>query len=325
MAGEHGHAVRADLVRRVSVGGDAVGSHDHGVHLSFSHEACGHVVADERAGNARARQLPRREARALPHRARLVGVHALDLALLGRGVYHAERRAVERRRQASGVAVREHAAALPQQRGSVRADGAVRGFVLGLHALRLREQGVGHGRRSRAPVERNTRAAQHALDRPAQVHRGRARAGDLLGRPLERGAVCGNLARARVAAGGLPSPKRHGSGARHADGGRAAHRERLDRVHHRPPIRGSLDRELAGQQALVDVGERRGAVGGARQLHGARETVESEVRGHGASFPSETTILTESARARREDVAPRRPTGRGMPSERSTVRSATGS
>ena len=30
--------------------------------------------------DARARQLPRREARALPHWARLVGVHALDLA-----------------------------------------------------------------------------------------------------------------------------------------------------------------------------------------------------------------------------------------------------
>ena len=65
----------------------------------------------------------------------------------------------------------------------------------------------------RAPSSATRARGQHALDRPAQVHAVRARAGDLLGRrPLERGAVCGNLARARGVAGGLPSPKRHGSG-----------------------------------------------------------------------------------------------------------------
>ena len=243
------------------------------------------------------------------------------LALLA-AAYTTPSAVAERRRQASGVAVREHAAALPQQRGSVRADGAVRGFVLGSMRFASRT-----GRRPRPQEPRLSSSATRA--RPARARPPsagslpRSRAGDLSAvRSSARRGMRKPRPRPRRR---RPRAQRHGSGARHADGGRAAHRERLDRVHHRPPIRGSLDRELAGQQALVDVGERRGAVGGARQLHGARETVESEVRGHGASFPSETTILTESARARREDVAPRRPTGRGMPSERSTVRLATGS
>ena len=143
MLGEHGHTVGPDLVGGIAVGGDAVRSDDDGVDLALRHQARCHVVADQRCGDADARQLPRRQARALPHRARLIGVDALDLALSGGRVDNAERRSVQHGPQTAGVAVGEHLRPGAEQFGAVCADRTVRCDVLVLHAEDLLDHGIG--------------------------------------------------------------------------------------------------------------------------------------------------------------------------------------
>ena len=75
--GEHGQWIRANLVSKVSICADAVGAHDHHIHLASLHEAACHVVVHERAGHASLHKLPHRKARALVYRARLVHPHLL--------------------------------------------------------------------------------------------------------------------------------------------------------------------------------------------------------------------------------------------------------
>src|SRR5439155_3188748 len=50
--GKDGDAVRADLVRGVAIGGNAVGPDDDGLHLSLFHDLGGHAVTDERGVDA---------------------------------------------------------------------------------------------------------------------------------------------------------------------------------------------------------------------------------------------------------------------------------
>ena len=50
MGREHGQRVRADLVRRVAVGRDAVGAREHDVHLAARHERAGGRVGQHAAG-----------------------------------------------------------------------------------------------------------------------------------------------------------------------------------------------------------------------------------------------------------------------------------
>ena len=78
-----------------------------------AHERARHAVGDDRRVDAVAHELPRGQARALQERPRLVGEHGDALALLDRGADHAERRAVARRRERAGVAVREDARRRP--------------------------------------------------------------------------------------------------------------------------------------------------------------------------------------------------------------------
>ena len=110
LPGQHRHAVGADLVRHVAVGGDAVGADDDQVDLAEPHHRAGHVVGDDRRVDAVLDQLPRGQPRALQKRPRLVGEHGDLLALLGGRANHAERGAVAGRRQRAGVAVRQDAA-----------------------------------------------------------------------------------------------------------------------------------------------------------------------------------------------------------------------
>ena len=120
LLGQHGHAVGADLVRHVAVGGDAVGADDHQIDLTEPHHRAGHVVGDDRRVDAVLDELPRREPRALQKRARLVGQHGDLLALLGGRADDAERRAVAGGRQRPGVAVRQDLSPI-QAPGSRRA------------------------------------------------------------------------------------------------------------------------------------------------------------------------------------------------------------
>ncbi len=73
LACQHGHAVGADLVRRVAVGRNAIGADDDEIDLPLPHQRPGHVVGDHGRLNAVADQFPGREPRALQKRARLVG------------------------------------------------------------------------------------------------------------------------------------------------------------------------------------------------------------------------------------------------------------
>ena len=56
--GQHGHAVSANLVGHIAIGGNAVGPHDHGFDLALAHHCSGHIVSDERGLNAVFHQLP---------------------------------------------------------------------------------------------------------------------------------------------------------------------------------------------------------------------------------------------------------------------------
>ena len=82
-------------------------------------------------------QLPRRQPRALEKRARLVGEDGDALALLHRGADDAERRAVARRGQRTGVAVREHAPAVRHDLGAETAHGPAAGDVFVVNQARL--------------------------------------------------------------------------------------------------------------------------------------------------------------------------------------------
>ena len=126
LLGEDGDAVGADLVGDVAVGGDAVGADDDGLDLALAHEAAGHVVADDRDGDAVLHQLPGGEARALEEGAGLVGVDVDLVAALDGGADDAERGAVAAGGEGAGVAVGEDGAFLREERCAVGAHRACR-------------------------------------------------------------------------------------------------------------------------------------------------------------------------------------------------------
>ena len=139
--GQDGDVVGADLVGKVAVGGDAVRAYDDGLDAAGTHQAGGHVVADDGGGDAVGHQFPRGKARALQKRPRLVGVDVNALALFDRGADDAERGAVAASGQRAGVAVGEHAAFIRQQRAAECAHGLAGGDVFLVH-------GVGFGQES---------------------------------------------------------------------------------------------------------------------------------------------------------------------------------
>ena len=85
----------------------------------------GHVVGDQRRGNAVLLQLPDRQPRALQERAGFIGEHVDFLARRDRRADHAERGAVSRGGQRAGIAVGEHGLAVGNERRAVAADGLV--------------------------------------------------------------------------------------------------------------------------------------------------------------------------------------------------------
>ena len=163
--GEQGHAVGADLVGGVAVGGDPIGADDDRLDLAFLHDLGGHVVADQGDRDAAVLQFPGGEPGTLEQRPGLVGEDVDRLALLVGREDHGERRAVVGRGQAAGVAVGQDAVARRQQLGAVAADGPAHGAVLVGDRVGLGQQPFQQspaprrspGRRPRLPSDRAPR------------------------------------------------------------------------------------------------------------------------------------------------------------------------
>ena len=130
LLGQHRHRVGADLVGHIAVCGDAIGADHHRVDLTLLEEISGHVVGDERAGDALLLQLPGGQPGALQERTGLVGEHVNRRVALEHRADDAERRAVTGRRQSPGVAVGEDARSLGEERRRVLAHGDAHGHVL---------------------------------------------------------------------------------------------------------------------------------------------------------------------------------------------------
>ena len=204
-------------------GGDAVGPDDDRVHLAGRHQRPGERVGDQAERDAQPQQLPGRETRPLEHRACLVDPDGRRPAGLVSRADHAERRAVPDAGERAGVAVREHAGAVPEEGRSMRAEPPVALHIFGGDVPRLRPRVVARERTPNAPGE---------------VDRGRARRLQPGSRLVER------------------LPGRGGKRDAHRPGGaerrRAADGERADRLAQ------LLDRaaleldELVRQPALVD-------------------------------------------------------------------------
>ena len=167
LVGEHCQAVRADLVRRIAVGRDAVGAdYDH-PHLSAAHEPRGCRVDDQFGGDAGPHELPSGEPCALEPWTRLGAEHGRALARLPRCADHSQRCAEPGGGQRPGIAVRQHASRVRHEGGAVPADGAVRFDVLPLRGVRELQEaaprlGGGGGR---------ARGVEAALHGPTEVHR----------------------------------------------------------------------------------------------------------------------------------------------------------
>ncbi len=107
MMRQDGKAECPNLIRRVAVFRNAVRAGDDGVNGFISQDGRRHIVGNETAGNARRHEFIRRQPRALQERPRLIGVDASDLAARVERRNDAERRPDARRRERSGVAMRE--------------------------------------------------------------------------------------------------------------------------------------------------------------------------------------------------------------------------
>ena len=105
MGGSDGQTVGADLVRGVTVRGDAVGTGDDAVDLARLIRCAAAESAITACGMPSCLELPGRQARALEQRPRLVDPDVFEKALLPGGAQRADRRAVPAGRQAAGVAV----------------------------------------------------------------------------------------------------------------------------------------------------------------------------------------------------------------------------
>ena len=227
------------LVGDVSVRGDSISSDDDEIDHSLTHKACRHVVANYRHRHARTGKLPARESRTLAHRTRLVGEDALDLALLGGGIHHAERCAEKHGGKASRVAVRKDASVLGDESRPRGADCSVHLLILSFDAKHLVEEGVGHLARCRPLRNETLRKRLHVRSGPHEVHRRRARRRNLSGngpkRPQETLPRLGASVQHGTTSALVHRPKCHGGSPRSTDGRGSAHRERLYGIYDATP------------------------------------------------------------------------------------------
>ncbi len=247
LPGEHRHAVGADLVGDVAVGGNPIGADHHEIDLPELHHRRGHVVGDHGGVDAVPDQLPRGEPRTLQERPRLVRQHRHLLATLRGGTNDAERGAVARRGQRAGVAVRQDARLLRHQLRAERAHRPAALDVLVVNAPRVRFEPLLDLVDRAAALRCCGEHPLHALDGPEQVDRRRPRRRHQVAQLLK---LDGELLRAgRLAP---PHPERDAHRRRDANRRRTPNDHRLDRP-------GDFLRGLAGdidlrrrQLALVD-------------------------------------------------------------------------
>ena len=171
---EHRMTHGSDLVGRIAIRGDAVGTDDDRIHLALGHDGRRHVVADERRGYARADKLPRGETTALVDGTRFARVDVLDQPAVVCREDDAERGAVEDGCQRTGVAVRHDARSGREDTGAMGSDEAIRLLVLRFHPEREVEKARLETRDIHLGLAGElVHVREAATHRPAEIHSGR--------------------------------------------------------------------------------------------------------------------------------------------------------
>ena len=105
LSGEYCHRIRSNFVCNVSIGGDAISTHNNRVDQSLMHEGSGHVVGYDADVDVVFPKFPGGEPCSLQEWARFVRQHLETLAAFDRGANHAKRGSIARCRQRARVAV----------------------------------------------------------------------------------------------------------------------------------------------------------------------------------------------------------------------------
>ena len=248
--GQERHAVGADLVGGVAVGGDAVGADDHGVRPRPAAIIAAAMLSVMSVVSMPSLDSSQAVSRAPWRNGRVSSAKTRDrLAGLDGAADHAERGAVAGRGQRAGVAVRQHARLVGQQRRAVarRWRGSSRRPRRGCGRPRAASRAVSSSTLSPA-CGPGGEGSLHPLDRPEQVDRGRP------GRGQHVGTACWNsVSELAGAGGGAPlHAERQAHRRGHADRRRAADRHRGDGLGHLV-ARAAAHVDLAARQLpLVD-------------------------------------------------------------------------
>ena len=205
----------------------------------------GHVVGDEGEGNALPLKLPGGQPRTLEERSGLVDEYVEMLPLLVCRPDDAERRAVLDGRERSGVAVGEDPRPVGDQVGAVLADRPTHRHVLGGDAVRLQEEASAKGGDRR----RVRGGAETPVERPGEVHGGRAGRAELVRSEAQVGQGGGHLPVP------LESGEREAVGGGDPDGGRAADLERANRLGDLTVLAAMELDQLGREASLVDQDE----------------------------------------------------------------------
>ncbi len=167
--GQNRHAIRADFVGHIAVGGNAVGPDNDQIHSALLHEITCHAIRNQRHRNRIALQFPSGEPRALEKRPGLIRQHLYLAPGKMRRPNHPQRCAVARRGQGAGIAVRQNGRLMRHQVEAVRPDLAVQADILFVQAMGLLPQRLLPLRQWRLAAA--LQALAHAVDGPEQIHR----------------------------------------------------------------------------------------------------------------------------------------------------------
>ena len=223
LGGQRG-GIGSDLVRDITVGGDAIGTDDAHGDLARAHEARGGAIGDHRHWNPRTGELPRREAAALEQRTRLVDEHVHATARLMGEVDGRKRGSDPPRGERACIAVGEYARTVFDQRHRMLADPPAHRSIFLQESAGVAVERLENGRRGTGHV---ARTSEHPVERARQVDRGRSRGANAVRVRAE--ACVEALARlAGKCAERCDETHRAGD----ADGRCSTHRQPLDRVAH---------------------------------------------------------------------------------------------
>ncbi len=232
-----------DLVRRVAVGGDAVGAGDDGIDLTGSEQCRTGTVGEERGIESGIDQFPSGEPGSLEQGTGFAGEDLHRMAELGLGVDHAEGGATPGGCEAPGVAVGEDSVTISQFLGSETAHRVARGDVFGLDRPSLGE------RECSDLVDRcgGGRGGTNPIDGPREVHGGGPGGTDLLDETVDRG-----TGRLEVGGACFVEADDHAVGATDADGRRPTDSQPIDGVDHLIGVGQGEDVQRGRKHRLVD-------------------------------------------------------------------------